>query len=79
MKSFIEVADNLDLAIGSVPEKELEGGEDVDVERALTLLKRLRDGVVMTESIMLKVTCVCVVGRGAVDMVADILQYLSSL
>ncbi|KAL6771359.1 MGE1 [Auxenochlorella protothecoides x Auxenochlorella symbiontica] len=54
VKSFIEVADNLDLAIGSVPEKELEGGEDVDVERALTLLKRLRDGVVMTESIMLK-------------------------
>lgn len=55
VKSFIEVADNLERAISAVPMAELEAAEQVSAERAMTLLKQLRDGVVMTEGILLKV------------------------
>lgn len=55
VKSFLEVVDNLERAIESVPLSEVESEKsDVGVEKALQLLKRLHDGVVMTESIMLK-------------------------
>ncbi|KAK2076312.1 hypothetical protein QBZ16_000836 [Prototheca wickerhamii] len=55
VKSFVEVVDNLERAIESVPLAELEAeAEAVDRAKALKLLKSLHDGVVLTESITLK-------------------------
>jgi molecular chaperone GrpE len=55
VKSLLEVADNLERAAGSVAEGEVSGGSDIDLDRALSLLRSLRDGVVMTDSILMKV------------------------
>ena len=51
VKSLVEVADNLERAAGSVSE---DSGE-IDVDRALGLLNSLRDGVIMTDGILMKI------------------------
>lgn len=53
VKSLLEVADNLERAAGSVPSAEVEG--EGNPERAVTLLRSLREGVLMTEGILLKI------------------------
>jgi molecular chaperone GrpE len=53
VKSLVEVADNLERAAASVM-KDVDETE-VDVERALALLHSLKDGVVMTDSILMKI------------------------
>ena len=53
VKSLVEVADNLERAAASVM-KDVDETE-VDVERALSLLHSLKDGVVMTDSILMKI------------------------
>lgn len=52
LKSLLEVADNLERAAAAVPEAVLGGKEEVDAARALTLLRSLREGVVMTDTIL---------------------------
>lgn len=55
IKSIIDVADNLERAASAVPLDELHGDKEVDAERALSLLRSLRDGVLMTDSVLLKI------------------------
>lgn len=55
MKNLLEVADNLERAAGSIPEADLAEGSEVDRERALKLLRSLRDGVLMTDTVLMKV------------------------
>jgi hypothetical protein len=55
VKSIIDVADNLERAAGAVPLDELNGEKAVDTDRALALLRSLRDGVLMTDAILMKV------------------------
>ncbi|GAB4816846.1 hypothetical protein N2152v2_003892 [Parachlorella kessleri] len=55
VKSIIDVADNLERAAGAVPLDELNGEKEVDKDRALALLRSLRDGVLMTDSILMKI------------------------
>lgn len=60
VKNFIDVADNLERAAGAVPLDELNGEKEVDAARALSLLRSLRDGVLMTDTILMKVlACWC--------------------
>ena len=53
VKSLVEVADNLERAAASVV-KEVDAAE-LDVEKALGLLHGLKDGVVMTDGILMKI------------------------
>lgn len=56
VRAIIDVADNLERAAGSVPEADVANDEgSVDAERALGLLRSLRDGVLMTDSLLMKV------------------------
>ena len=60
VKNLLDVADNLERAAGSVPLEEVggaEGGDDsgVDRERALKLLRSLREGVLITDAVLMKV------------------------
>lgn len=55
MKNLLEVADNLERAAGSVPPAELAEGADIDRDRALKLLRSLREGVLMTDTVLMKV------------------------
>lgn len=54
VKSLVEVADNLERAAGSVALTDLDM-DPLDGERVLSLLKGLRDGVIMTDSILMKI------------------------
>lgn len=53
VKSLVEVADNLERAASSVV-KDLDAAE-LDVEKALGLLHGLKDGVVMTDGILMRI------------------------
>ncbi len=53
VKSLVDVADNLERAAASVV-KDVDAAE-LDVEKALNLLHGLRDGVVMTDGILMKI------------------------
>jgi hypothetical protein len=55
VKKLLEVADNLERAAGSVPASEVEEGAEVGRDRALQLLRSLRDGVLMTDAVLMKV------------------------
>ena len=65
VKNLLDVADNLERAAGSVPLEEVgeggaEGDDDdsgVDRERALKLLRSLREGVLITDAVLMKVGC----------------------
>ncbi len=54
MKDIIDVADKLERAAGAVPLDEVNGEKEVDAARALALLRSLRDGVLMTDAILMK-------------------------
>lgn len=53
VKSLVEVADNLERAASSVL-KDVDEAE-IDVEKAMGLLRSLKDGVVMTDGILMKI------------------------
>jgi molecular chaperone GrpE len=53
VKSLVEVADNLERAAGSILKD--ENMDEMDVDRAMTLLHSLRDGVIMTDGILMKI------------------------
>jgi len=53
VKSLVDVADNLERAAASVV-KDVDAAE-LDVEKALSLLHGLKDGVVMTDGILMKI------------------------
>jgi len=53
VKSLVEVADNLERAASSVL-KDVDETE-IDVEKAMGLLRSLKDGVVMTDGILMKI------------------------
>lgn len=53
VKSLVDVADNLERAAASVV-KDVDAAE-LDVEKALNLLHGLKDGVVMTDGILMKI------------------------
>ena len=55
LKSLVDVADNLERAAGSVAMEDIDGTNDIELERALKLLKSLREGVVMTDNILMKI------------------------
>lgn len=55
VKSLVEVADNLERAAGSVGPADVELDGELDRDRALGLLRSLRDGVVMTDGILMKI------------------------
>ncbi len=55
VKNLLDVADNLERAAGSIPEADLAEGSECDRDRALTLLRSLRDGVLMTDTVLMKV------------------------
>lgn len=55
VKNLLDVADNLERAAGSIPEADLAEGSEVDRDRALQLLRSLRDGVLMTDTVLMKV------------------------
>lgn len=55
VKSLVDVADNLERAAGSVVIGDVDGSNEIDLDRALSLLKSLRDGVVLTDNILMKV------------------------
>lgn len=55
VKNLLEVADNLERAAGSVPPADVADGADIDRDRALKLLRSLRDGVLMTDTVLMKV------------------------
>lgn len=61
MKNLLEVADNLERAAGSVPPEDVQDGSEIDRDRALKLLRSLREGVLMTDAVLLKVWAA---GRG---------------
>lgn len=56
MKNLLEVADNLERAAGSVPPADVDHNSDIDRERALMLLRSLREGVLMTDAVLMKVS-----------------------
>ncbi|KAL4859929.1 Fumarylacetoacetase [Chlorella vulgaris] len=55
VKNLLEVADNLERAAGSVPPADVDHNSDIDRERALMLLRSLREGVLMTDAVLMKV------------------------
>lgn len=55
VKSLVEVADNLERAVGSISATEIDGSSELDLNRAVSLLRSLRDGVVMTDGILMKI------------------------
>lgn len=55
VKSLVDVADNLERAAGSVSIGDVDGSNEIDLDRALSLLKSLREGVVLTDNILMKV------------------------
>lgn len=55
LKSLVEVADDLERATQSVPEAVLSGEQAVDAEAAVRMLRSLRDGVRMTDGILMNV------------------------
>ena len=55
VKSLVEVADNLERAAGSVSADDVNGTNEIDKDRALALLKSLRDGVLITDNILIKI------------------------
>lgn len=55
VKSLVEVADNLERAAGSVAVGDTDGSNDIDRERAISLLRGLRDGVLLTDGILMKI------------------------
>lgn len=55
VKSLLEVADNLERAAGSVSDADVAPEAEIDRDRALSLLRSLRDGVLITDSILLKI------------------------
>lgn len=70
VKNLLEVADILELAAGSVPPKDVSDESDIDRDRALKLLRSLREGVLMTDTVLLKVRqWVWGVGYGALGAV----------
>lgn len=54
VKSIVDVADNLERAAGSIPDLDGPGVAELDRDRALILLRSLRDGVLMTDDILMK-------------------------
>lgn len=55
LKSLVDVADNLERAAGSVSADDVDSSSEIDRDRALSLLRSLRDGVVLTDSILMKI------------------------
>lgn len=55
LKSLLDVADNMERAAGSVSPEDIDSNSEIDLERALSLLKSLRDGVVLTDNILMKI------------------------
>ena len=55
VKNLLDVADNLERAAGSVPEADLGEASECDRDRALKLLRSLREGVLMTDTVLMKV------------------------
>lgn len=55
LKSLVDVADNLERAAGSVLLEDVDGTNEIELDRALKLLKGLRDGVVLTDDILMKI------------------------
>ena len=55
LRSLVDVADNLERAAGSVSAEDVDGDTEIDRERALSLLRSLRDGVVLTDSILMNI------------------------
>lgn len=55
VKNLLEVADNLERAAASVPPADVHADTEIDRERALKLLRSLREGVLMTDTVLLKV------------------------
>ena len=54
VKSLLDVADNLERAAAAVPE-EAVAPEGADAQRALALLRTLREGVLMTDAVLMRV------------------------
>lgn len=54
MKNLLDVADNLERAAASVPDEHVGEGSELDRDRALGLLRSLRDGVLMTDTVLMK-------------------------
>ncbi len=55
MKNLLDVADNLERAAASVPDEHVGEASEIDRDRALSLLRSLRDGVLMTDTVLMKV------------------------
>ncbi|PSC75280.1 grpE-like protein, mitochondrial-like [Micractinium conductrix] len=55
VKNLLEVADTLERAYGSVPDADVADTSEIDRDRALKLLRSLRDGVMMTDTMLMKV------------------------
>lgn len=59
VKDLLDVADNLDRAYSTIQEEVTSGvdakGQEIDRDRALSLLRSLLEGVKMTDNILLKV------------------------
>lgn len=55
VKNLLEVADNLERAAASVPDEHVGDSSEIDRDRALSLLRSLRDGVLMTDTVLMKV------------------------
>lgn len=55
LKSLVDVADNLERAAGSVSTEDVDGTNEIDRDRAMKLLKSLRDGVLLTDNILMKI------------------------
>ncbi|EFN57477.1 hypothetical protein CHLNCDRAFT_11196, partial [Chlorella variabilis] len=54
VKNLLEVADNLERAAGSVPPEDVHQDSEIDRDRALKLLRSLREGVLMTDTVLMK-------------------------
>ncbi|KAL4425698.1 hypothetical protein ABPG75_009714 [Micractinium tetrahymenae] len=55
VKNLLDVADNLERAAASVPAEHVGDSSEIDRDRALGLLRSLRDGVLMTDTVLMKV------------------------
>jgi molecular chaperone GrpE len=55
LKSLVDVADNLERAAGSVSLEDVDASSEIELDRAVKLLKSLRDGVILTDNILMKI------------------------
>ena len=55
LKSLLDVADNMERAVGSVSPEDIDGSQEIDLDRALKLLRSLREGVVITDNILISI------------------------